>query len=1155
MKGVSRAVVPMVVAVCWTTGLPATASAGLTISGRVAAPSEIALASRITLLPESTAFERGERILAGDPEVEPIAVGVVGPDGRFELDAPKPGLWRLRLEAPGALPLERVLHPLVSDLRLPDVELVPDLGLRVFVLGPSGEPVAGARLRAAAYRVAGELNAARAGGWRVPERRAVTSNEGVAVLPAARGELLRIETIAAGFESPTVASGEREVTVRLTRGVPRTVVVRAPGGEPVAGAVVRVGESGWPVGLTDSEGAVRLTTVADRPLVLRAVTADGQRARALLQPPLTHELIVLQLVRPNVRRGRVEPLAGELPPGGAVVWNDENPAGAVRTGDDGRFDLEIPAWQRLNLWAGAEGFVTTMDPPSERAEVVLRLRPAATLTGRVLSPSGTPVSGALVVAGAPGSGQASPVSAEVREEGLFELRQLDPATPCRLVATAPGRLEAEIELAPGWDSRAKPLRLTLERATDVTGRVLDPTGQPVAGAQVVLAPEVMSGITVPPTRSPVRATTGESGRFRLGSVAGGHVRLRIEAEGYVAFERSGLEARPPEPLHLGDLYLDPGVELAVWVTEPSGKPVVGAEVAHSPASGPAASCTTGPSGACLVSGLAAEAAVSVAVRSGTVTMAVKDVVPGAEPLLVTLPSPHRLAGLVIDQDGRGLADAPVRVRVEGIARQGGRQLQAAAQTEALSDELGRFVVDSLPSGRLEVTVELDGFRPLRRIVAAVPKGEMLLQLEKGSALSGTVLGPDDRPLAGARVVVQSGTGRAVPPSTTVSDEDGQYLIAGISSGDAKVTGHHRDYLADHRDVKLEEEDNRLDLQLGAGSRVSGWVVDTNGSPVARCRVTLLPLTGSGTSQTAVTAEDGNFAIEPVAPAIYRLTAVADRLAPGELDEPLEVGPEEVAEIELVLPAGAGLTGRLLGLADEDVTAVRVSALGTGGIRRGGEVSADGGYRIDGLAPGRWLVRADHPRGSRARGQVRIAVSQGEASLDLDLGSTYRVRGQVLADGIPLPGARVELVPAEATRAQSARTDAHGRFIMDGVPAGRLQLRLIQPEAGLCYMEEISIEADRSWSVDIATAPVSGTALHSRGQVPATATVVRLVPRSRPAGGLEVRTLVGSDGGFHFSRVAAGSYTLLAMPPQGSPVEAEVSVVPGRPVSDIELLID
>ncbi|MBK9386155.1 MAG: carboxypeptidase regulatory-like domain-containing protein [Planctomycetes bacterium] len=162
--------------------------------------------------------------------------------------------------------------------------------------------------------------------------------------------------------------------------------------------------------------------------------------------------------------------------------------------------------------------------------------PLQRIDGEVVGPLGQPIADAAIrlakwpalevtLATTTSDGRGRFAFAEVEPGGiLFVLAEAEGYTPGQGVARfRSGARETTVHLRL-WDSAV------------VSGRVLDPEGQPVAGAEVLAAndfPWVDGGIRSPETR------TKEAGEFRLPGVPIGRYVLRVRASGFALAERIG----------------------------------------------------------------------------------------------------------------------------------------------------------------------------------------------------------------------------------------------------------------------------------------------------------------------------------------------------------------------------------------------------------------------------------------------------------------------------------------------------------------------------------------------------------------------------------------------------------------------------------------
>jgi 5-hydroxyisourate hydrolase-like protein (transthyretin family) len=190
------------------------------------------------------------------------------------------------------------------------------------------------------------------------------------------------------------------------------------------------------------------------------------------------------------------------------------------------------------------------------ATIALVMHPAQRLTGRITTPKGDPLSGALVYQGGTYNQRSSGVRCtRTNQEGRYELTDLEAwSVPNdRIVPDGKksGRAASNnfYRQMPVWvyhadygatyvSCRAVPgtMDVQMDAAGTLAGRVVDgATGQPVAGVSVwaVAAPSSRRGTTYGTNW----AVTDANGKYKMAAMAGNVYRVQVDKQGFFATER------------------------------------------------------------------------------------------------------------------------------------------------------------------------------------------------------------------------------------------------------------------------------------------------------------------------------------------------------------------------------------------------------------------------------------------------------------------------------------------------------------------------------------------------------------------------------------------------------------------------------------------
>jgi hypothetical protein len=1117
--------------------LPAAAradAANLLVTGWVGAGSGVPAGARVELLPLS----------GHDPSPQPAAAAPVDGSGSFRLAAPRAGMWRVVARAPGFLAMELRLTPLLEDVRLAPVELRRDDGLRVSFTGPRGDRPPGGT--AVANSAPGDpfWRDDALHGWYPESRRAEAGPDGAVRLPRAAGERLLVRAQAPGcVPSPPLqaAGGERAVSIPLASGRPALVEVRAEDGKPLAGVRVRLQGGISPEGLSKTDGRLQVTLPIRGRARLVAEAGDGRRGELEVAAPGSGAPLVIKLSPPVRVSGKV---TASQPIPGALVWSTEDPAVVSVAGPAGEWTLEVPAGQEGKLTAVAPGFLA-QELPLRRQPVLFTLRPAGAVSGTVVDPAGRPVARAEVRC-VPRSRPALPLSDWTPEAGLFRLRGLDPGQPCELSATKTGYLPARSAVAslpPGGER--KDLRLVLHKGRRAFGQIVESDGLPVAGAEALLLPL--------PAGALLRAAADANGRFEIPDLPPGSYRLVARHDGY-APAISTLAQTQAKEIDLGVITLTAGAELGGVVQDKAGHPIAGAEVTvegsdpllpvMAQLAGEPLRRTTDATGGFTFEDLQPGKAVDLAVERAGYSRAARHAVavPPEEPVNVTLSAAVTVSGRATDRSGQPVEQARVALRAAG----------EAAEHTATTDGDGRFRLADVAPGRASLSATAPGYGPAEIRGLTVPErglNGVELVLAPEATVEGQVTGPDGAPVDGATVTA---AGSAGTPATATTGGDGHYRLAGLDPDTVRVTATHPEFAPASRQADLKPGENEVDLSFEDGFAVDGGVSDPERKPVPGAHVTLTPLDKARPGLQADSGEDGSFSFPHVPPGSYRLSGEKEGFAPAVLPSEVRVATKEITGLRLELSAGGSIAGRLIGLSDEEIARLDLSAVNPRVGRRSGRVEAGKRFRFDHLPSGAWYVLASvGTDGRRATGKTTLDPSVSEVSLDLTFAGDLTLTGRALLGGGPAAGLTVLLSGLRS--GGSTQSDSTGSFRFTGLEASTYRLTLLDPQRGLRHGETVEISADRDLVIELPTGVVTGTAVGPEG-TPLAGVAVTLEPVGAGEAAPAPVTFTDSSGHFGFSGVAAGAYRLVARRAGLTATELPVVVGPGSGALPLQLVL-
>jgi protocatechuate 3,4-dioxygenase beta subunit len=957
----------------------------------------------------------------------------------------------------------------------------------------------------------------------------------------------------------------------------------------------------------------------------------------------------------------------------------------------------------------------TQAPPAKAASARTPVAIGA-VTGEVrgrLSNAGQPVSGAALALLPFESAfdqalrearqqPAPPALAQARSDNqgafTFATRALQAPNGARLRITAPGSvpllLPVWIDVQAGEDVGS----VELSRARSLAGKVVDPRGGPVLGAQVTL--EVEAGNE--PRQRLDSTTTGAGGTFRFESARARGGRLRVEAPGFAVLEvevtQAGALSRP--------IALQPERLLEGRVLKADGRtPAAGALVRVETPHGTTRWVETGrdgtfhlegvPPGRGTIKAWAADGAhASTPSPTQTTERVSLTLVPAASlrgrvvdgangtPLAgrrVWLRGPSGMLGARSARDGRyelvGLppqrytviVDDPDHVRFErgdvhlmsGVATSLDIALVRAATLDGrVLDEQGVPVAGastrlsaagqrpepwaglespgvasrSGPDGRFRLARVRPGPRQILQVshpefagstisgltLSAGLRGpEVVVVLRRGLSLRGVVKNESGHPVAGAQVSAASeqgpmsfGRGGAmVRVNRAGGDEgarqrraetgaDGRFELRGLTAGAMTVRVTAPGLASVEREgIKPEDQPEPLEITLGPGATLSGFVRDKRGRGQAGLMIVAQPSGAASASPfggsgrfvaTEASADDGAFLIEGLAAgASYDVQPLGARagarrtgvVAPADGVELIVEGPGRISgrvldadggrpvtdfEVSYRASEGAGGGGRMV---------LRLGAGAGGGLRPLRVQADDGAFSLEGVPPGKWRVQAVAQGYPATSADVTLEEGSDVEGLELRLTRGLSLRGRVLdaLTGRPILDASVQ-ASAESGDTRAAllarltgaangtqtRSDADGRFVLQGLTA-ETYLVTARHEDWTEATQTVKLTAEAEATLELRLGKGGSVA----GQVLAAGQPVAGAEVTLSAEGGDPLRLPGplsndnndvSDaaGRFRFERLAPGRYKVQAAARGISSAEVEVALLQGQTREDVQL---
>ncbi len=421
-------------------------------------------------------------------------------------------------------------------------------------------------------------------------------------------------------------------------------------------------------------------------------------------------------------------------------------------------------------------------------------------------------------------------------------------------------------------------------------------------------------------------------------------------------------------------------------------------------------------------------------------------------------SGYSISGRVDDEAGHGLAGATVRAHLKPSIE----TWELPVAKEVTSDEAGAFRFDNLPREDVYLTASrgdlcfylphlmYEGIQgwcfPLQYLPGRDRVAGIRLTLRPGAAIAGKAFDADDQPVPNAAVKCRGyglpGAWGAV--TETETDEAGSFRITGLVPGNCYLSVEADRFMPLYgveTRAPMSEDELLLRLERGVTVRGSALVAEL-GTPAPGAEIRAVSsgrdMLGRSSQEVGKATADaeGNFEIlvHPKAPTT--LTARWEGYV-SEPEHPIEITDENRSSpVTIELVKGGSISG-IVREKDSELPLPGVP------IRSGAppveslnaESNLEGRFVFDGLAPGRYFVRAFSSEYTASEPYAYVELKLGEsAHAEVWASRTAAVTGTVVdADGEPIFGAIV--VPNQENDqgrrwlGQRTVTDADGRFVV------------------------------------------------------------------------------------------------------------------------------
>ena len=871
----------------------------------------------------------------------------------------------------------------------------------------------------------------------------------------------------------------------------------SPGSETRMGMVFRVmgrdGESGGGAFTSGLDGTFKATRLAPGTNQKLTVTHPDFERRVvagvdLVQGAPRPQSIDVVLSPGYVLAGSVKDKEGKPVEGAEVTLNQSVTMTGGRAGNmvsfssiqsvrprgetdfEGRFGFKGLSAGDYDVTVSKSGYTRSVSNGVKAGEgsapLEVVLNPGASIAGRLVQPSGLPVTGYSVTARPASAGSNTGMIlgprannfAQVDPDGGFLLEGLTPGTAYDLSIFGAGEFRGEPKKK-GVVAPAADVEIEVAARGRIAGRVVDAaSGAPVTEFEAAYAPARGGGGIV------VRMGTGgendrrtpfssPDGAFAFEDVPPGNFDVTVWAKTYqeartggvavAAGETKTIEVKAARGLAIRGRVLDAKAGRGVQDATVSARPAGGGGPFMLDLGGNGGGVVTDADGRFEILDQGPGSYQLTARHSlyseGTarVTLEDKD---GA--MDIPMLSGGVVAGMVASSQGAPLAGAEVSLQASGEA--GGIRMGMEGQG-TLTDGAGRFRFEHLAAGRYRLGASLRS-EASPTIDVALNAGDVRedirLALDAGATVRGVVKGLDENERSGVMIGAQ---GSEDYFANTRTNADGSFEFTGVPRGSLTLRATAGDLVfgSSHtaiREVAIPAGQNEVQTEIvfEDGLAISGTVT-RRGTPVSGARVSAF-MTGAGRQASGRTDENGAFRITGLEPGRVNISAFAETFS-SQASRIVELASDMT--VDLVIPT-AKLLGTVLDAASSlplestvELQRTVPASSGSGGqMRLSATTDSSGRFAFDDLEPVDYRVTARRSGYESVTQTVRASEQGEDLRLELKRGSGLSLEAKDAQMGFGLRGLFMRVQEGtEDAFVGNVSLDGEGKGEIPGIPAG------------------------------------------------------------------------------------------------------------------------